>query len=194
MNAGDSQAEIARRLGKSRPYVTYAKALIDAPDWLLTLYRQGRFRGLLELYELRQLHARCPDIVRELESSGETITRQRIAAAKADVAIELPQQTRAASDRVVDDGSKAALATKSGGIKAASIRQPSHVGVASASTSVGGAYVLLAELRGRTVEVVVDDAPPEDGNVFVRAQGDSGRCAAPAAGLRLIRIEARSAR
>lgn len=193
MNAGDSQAEIARRLGNTRPYVTYATALIDAPDWLLTLYRQRRCRGLLELYELRQLHARCPDTVRQLESSDGPITRQRIAAAKADAAIDLPLQTRAASDRVVDDVSKAALATKIVGRNAAPIRRQ-HVGIASAPTSVNSTHVLLAELDGRTVEVIVDDAPPRDGDLFVRAQGEGGRRAAPASSLRLIRLEARSSR
>ena len=43
--AGDSQTEIARRLGKSRQYVTYATALIDAPDWLLAAYREGSARA-----------------------------------------------------------------------------------------------------------------------------------------------------
>ena len=41
IEAGDSQAEIARRLGKSRPYFTYATALVGAPDWLMALYRRG---------------------------------------------------------------------------------------------------------------------------------------------------------
>jgi ParB family chromosome partitioning protein len=53
--AGETQAEIARRLGKSRQYVTYATALIDAPDWLMALHREGRCRGLKELYDLRRL-------------------------------------------------------------------------------------------------------------------------------------------
>jgi ParB family chromosome partitioning protein len=44
MRAGESQADIAKRLAKSRQYVTFATALIDAPDWLLTAYRDGRCR------------------------------------------------------------------------------------------------------------------------------------------------------
>ena len=54
--SGDNQAEIARRLGKSRQYVTLATALIEPPDWLLDEYRQGRCKGMTELYELRRLH------------------------------------------------------------------------------------------------------------------------------------------
>jgi len=56
LGAGDSRAEIARRLGKSGSWVTRAGALIDAPDWLMALYREGRCKGMLELYELRRLH------------------------------------------------------------------------------------------------------------------------------------------
>ena len=52
---GDNQAEIAKRLGKSRQYVTLATALIEAPDWLLQAYREGRCRGINELYDLRRL-------------------------------------------------------------------------------------------------------------------------------------------
>jgi len=51
---GESQADIARHMGKSKAYVTYAMALIDAPGWLLAAYREGRCRGLRELYELRR--------------------------------------------------------------------------------------------------------------------------------------------
>ena len=53
---GETQAEIARLLGKSKTYVSMANALIDAPDWLMRLYREGRCRGLTELYQLRRLH------------------------------------------------------------------------------------------------------------------------------------------
>ncbi|MEO7337245.1 MAG: ParB/RepB/Spo0J family partition protein, partial [Caldimonas sp.] len=57
METGQSQADVARRLGKSRAYLTYVCALVDAPDWLMTLYREGKCRGVRELYDLRRLHA-----------------------------------------------------------------------------------------------------------------------------------------
>ena len=53
---GGNQAEIAKRLGKSRQWVTLTTALIEPPDWLLQVYREGRCRGMNELYELRRLH------------------------------------------------------------------------------------------------------------------------------------------
>ena len=51
--AGESQAEVARRLGKSKTFVTMVAALIDPPAWLAEAYRSGKCRGLTELYELR---------------------------------------------------------------------------------------------------------------------------------------------
>ena len=46
--------------------MTLATALIDAPSWLLQAYREGRCRGMAELYELRQLHDAAPRTVEEL--------------------------------------------------------------------------------------------------------------------------------
>lgn len=78
--AGESQAEIARKLGKSRAYVTMACALIDAPDWLMQVYRSGQCRGLTELYELRRLHSEQPRAVLATISRGESIHRKTLAA------------------------------------------------------------------------------------------------------------------
>jgi ParB/RepB/Spo0J family partition protein len=82
LSLGESQADIARQLGKSRAYVTVATALIEAPDWLLAAYREGRCRGLRELYELRQLHTRLGDQVAQWASAQSEITRPELAAYK----------------------------------------------------------------------------------------------------------------
>lgn len=76
---GDKQAEIAQRLGKSRQWVMLTTALIEAPDWLLLAYREGRCRGRNELYELRRLHAEHPKPVEDWVAQQGTITRERIA-------------------------------------------------------------------------------------------------------------------
>ena len=77
---GESQAEIARRMGKSKAYVTYAMALIDAPDWLLAAYREGRCRGLRELYELRRAADGSAVDVEAWARSKPTITRRAVKA------------------------------------------------------------------------------------------------------------------
>lgn len=82
---GESQAEIAKRLGKSRQWVTLATAMIEPPDWLLDLYRQGRCRGMLELYELRRLHGEHPRHVEVWASNQDVISRDAVAALRADL-------------------------------------------------------------------------------------------------------------
>ena len=72
---GDTQQEIAQRLGKSKAHITMVCAMIDPPDWLLDAYRRGRCRGVCELYELRRLHEAQPDAVRELLARSEPVSR-----------------------------------------------------------------------------------------------------------------------
>lgn len=86
LGRGESQAEIARVIGKSRQYVTLATALIDPPDWLMTAYREGRCRGLAELYELRKLANEHPQYVEAWASDRSAITRERVTALRADLA------------------------------------------------------------------------------------------------------------
>ena len=89
---GETQAEIGRRLGKSRQYITLATALIDAPDWLMELYRQGRCRGMMELYELRRLGETDPGAIERLLGTDVRLTRGEIQRAR-----EEGLATRAAS-------------------------------------------------------------------------------------------------
>ncbi|WP_246099685.1 ParB/RepB/Spo0J family partition protein [Methylibium rhizosphaerae] len=83
MAMGESQAEIARRMGKSKTLITMATALIDAPDWLMQAYREGRCRGLTKLYELRRLHEQQPEAVAEAIAAKVPITRQDLSELRA---------------------------------------------------------------------------------------------------------------
>ena len=81
---GDKQADIAKNLGKSRQWVTLATALIEPPDWLLRAYRDGRCRGMNELYELRRLHGQHAEAVADwVTKQPGLITRERIAELRA---------------------------------------------------------------------------------------------------------------
>lgn len=86
--AGDSQQEIARRLGKSKAHVTMVCAMIDPPDWLLDAYRSGRCRGVAELYELRRLHESRPDAVQDLLARSEPVSRAAMRSIKADASAD----------------------------------------------------------------------------------------------------------
>jgi ParB family chromosome partitioning protein len=86
LNQGQTQADIARAIGKSRQYVTTAMALIDPPDWLMAAYREGRCRGLNELYALRKLAEEHPRYVQAWVSDRPVITRESILALRSDLA------------------------------------------------------------------------------------------------------------
>ncbi|MDO8906532.1 ParB/RepB/Spo0J family partition protein [Hydrogenophaga sp.] len=86
LKQGQTKADIARSIGKSRQYVTLATALIDPPDWLMSAYREGRCRGLNELYELRKLANEHPQYVEAWASDHSAITRDRVMALRADLA------------------------------------------------------------------------------------------------------------
>lgn len=86
LNQGQTQADIARAIGKSRQYVTLATALIDPPDWLMAAYREGRCRGMNELHELRKLAGEHPQYVEAWTSDRSPITRDVVMALRAELA------------------------------------------------------------------------------------------------------------
>jgi ParB family chromosome partitioning protein len=186
---GESQAEIARQLGKSGPYVTYATALIDAPDWLMSLYRDGRCRGLRELHELRQLARQHPDCVSELETHVGPITREVVASIKSK-----SSQAARPTEAVPESIARAAAligSARPGTDSGSSERQATRRVVTDAvpnTEPVGRTLVLLADLHGSTVEVVVDAAPQADGKIFVRAGRGDPHDAVDAGSLKLLRI------
>lgn len=92
---GETQAEIARQLGKSPTLITMVCAMIDPPDWLMSAYRSGQCRSIAELYELRRLNERQPERVAEAIAQGAPITRATVKAMKAPgSAPEVPSTSR----------------------------------------------------------------------------------------------------
>ena len=93
MAAGESHAEIARRLGKSPTLITMISAMIDPPPWLLAAYRSGQCKGIAELYELGRLHERNPDRALGLVEQGAPITRTVLNASKEHRQAREPEHT-----------------------------------------------------------------------------------------------------
>ncbi len=174
---GDKQAEIARRLGKSRQWVTLATALIEPPDWLLGLYRQGRCRGMAELYELRRLHAEHPQYVEAWASDRDSITRESVTALRADLSGATAGSARpgvSALMQALDNASADAGPHNSESQAATKARsQPSAI------------TRLHVEMDGQDYELVMSVVPAKAGHLYVRPLNGGPRLLAPAAALTL---------
>lgn len=139
-----------------------ATALIDAPDWLMGAYREGRCRGMNELHELRKLHGQHPQYVEAWASDRDAITRERL------------QTLRTA----LAEGSASAKATVSALMKAdqASVDHPAAV---DSPTRVARPNVvqtpqrrrLQASVDGLVVWIDTDEVPGQPGQVFVENAG-----------------------
>lgn len=82
LSVGDKKADIARRLNRDRAFVTQHAALIDPPEFLLSLYRSGKCGSAVHLYELRNLYeTHGEEVVGWCEKVAE-ITRKGIIALK----------------------------------------------------------------------------------------------------------------
>ena len=177
---GESQTDIARQLGKSRSYVTFATALIDAPDWLMDIYRQGRCCGMQELYTLRQLHQAHPGAAQALTAGTQPITRDKLANAKASSLRPAAESFPKAAQALV---AKSTRYVESAG--AYDVR-PTHRLPANPSPS--GSLRVWADLDGAEVQVLVDSVPPQGGEVFVNAASQTEPVVVAASRLRLLRI------
>jgi ParB family transcriptional regulator, chromosome partitioning protein len=186
LHVGDSQAEIARGIGKSRQYVTMTTALIDAPDWLMAAYRERRCCGLNELYELRKLARDHPQDVEVWTSESSAITRDRVMALRADLVD---------GSAALRPGRPAVLEPVAGRVASGEKPAVSALSSASAPTSESRSTAgprqtlpplrLLARLDDAEVVVDTQRAPPEPGRVFVRVVGSRHAEAVPATRLTL---------
>jgi ParB family chromosome partitioning protein len=185
--SGDNQAEIARRLGKSRQYVSLATALIEPPDWLLDAYRQGRCKGMTELYELRRLHGEHAERVEAWASDREPMTRERIATLKR----ELSQPSLEPADAVGSAPASAPGSASSGAIEQGQDAGPAEADAAASSLAGRGMrhqqtnQRLHVEFDGQDFQLVVSVAPAQEGHLYVRPLAGGPRRLAPASALKL---------
>ena len=178
---GETQADIARNMGKGRAHVTMAMALIDAPHWLMAAYREGRCRGLRELYELRQLHERLGSLVEVWAAAQGTITRSELAALKS---------SEDASDRAQTGGSASKPDVQpqgaAGHSKGTAARTP-NLSPADAPTTAKASprsarpanapmqgLVIEVDVDGQAAELVLDRLPTAASQVFVTTGDGAG--------------------
>jgi ParB family chromosome partitioning protein len=82
VEAGESNADIARRLGMNLTTVAHHLSLLDLPPVLDQALKTGRCTSPRTLHELGQLHETQPDKVRALVDGDAAITRAAVAAIK----------------------------------------------------------------------------------------------------------------
>jgi ParB family chromosome partitioning protein len=171
LNRGQSQAEIARAIGKSRQYVTMATALIDAPDWLLSAYREGRCRGLNELHELRKLAAEHPQYVEAWTSDRSAITRDRVLALRADLAEGSGSVRRGTSALLQSVSDGMSEDEKGRDIAPAPPVPPAPKTSVNRLRHSATRLCLMATLDGTEVIVNTQLAPPQAGHVLITPVG-----------------------
>ena len=188
LRAGRSRTQIARDLGKSSAYVTYLCALIDPPVWLSSLYRDGRCRGIKELYDLRRLQESHPEEVSGWLGSVSHVSRGAVE--------ELQERLEARTTAGYQASSEARPpieTSPAGPARPNSQANPSTSPPTPRSRSMGTPssvrrIVLLADFRGETVAVLLDPVPKVSDEVFVTSPGDTLERAVPVSGLSKLRL------
>ena len=163
---GESNSQIARNLSEKPEWVTYHLALIDMPPEIQQAYDAGQVTGAKATYELRKLHGKDPDAVKELISSGEEITQVRIREVAAPVRtvqtvqIETTEKSRVPESQsiVIEKTTAADLHTP---IVDAVVQQPNPEKLMV--PSVIGIY------QGAPVQVLFQFKPSEPGVVWIRS-------------------------
>ena len=80
VEAGESNATIAKRIGMNLTSVAHHLTLLELPPELDQAMQSGRCTSPRTLHELSRLHDETPEAVQALVASGAEITRTRVAA------------------------------------------------------------------------------------------------------------------
>lgn len=185
MNRGETQADIARTIGKSRQYVTLATALIDPPDWLMKAYREGRCRGLTELYELRKLATEHPQYVEAWAADRSAITREQVVALRSDLA-EGSGSVRRGTSALIESVHAGLEQRADPGPAAKSSPSPAPDLEHASRPLRAEPKRLLAQLGSVRFAVNTHQVPPQAGQVFVTPVDGGEVQAVPASQLTLI--------
>ena len=192
LDRGESQADIARGIGKSQAYVTYACSLIEPPDWLIDLYRSGRCRGMFELYELRRLHGMDAGGVAAALGGNEHFGRVELKLLKASMAsgredasaggagVGDPRKGSAAQPERSAASSGAGLGGPSPStvrLAARSVKTVPLIAESSALAAAEMGLVLRGTFEGSSVRVILDALPEKPQSLFVATSDGTRRVA-----------------
>ena len=188
--AGDRRADIARGLNRDRAFITQHAALIDPPEFLLTLYHSGKCGSAVHLYELRNLYTDHAEKVVAWCEGTEEITRKGIIALKdflngnhnqqqaqeAEKAAPHPSQKPSHKE---DPGKK--LTAKAG----QSTKQAKEIEDADRIRKP----LLLVRHGKNTASIILDRKPSAEGFIFIRYDsGGKDVLEVPASSIKLDRL------
>ena len=167
LEAGQSQADVARALSKSPAYVTCVSALINPPDWLMDAYRSGKCRGITELYDLRRMHAENPEAVMGLLRENDGVSRKDIARLRQQLSAS-PLAPQPAMPSAAESGAGKDLRSSPEGAALVQVQSGDQRRPASPRCAH---IAVLGETAGGVVEIALDDLPSAADEVFVIDEG-----------------------
>ncbi|MES2403078.1 MAG: ParB/RepB/Spo0J family partition protein [Pseudomonadota bacterium] len=92
LDAGTTQAELARSIGKSRTWVTAYAAVNHMPEPIVSVLREGRITDITALTQLHRLHTEIPEAARVLLNVSTPISRPMIERARSEAGLCRPAQ------------------------------------------------------------------------------------------------------
>lgn len=185
VDAGKSQVQIARDLGKTQPYVSLVCVLIDPPEWLRALYRQGKCRGLKEMADLRRLHESHPVVVQRWLAEREFVSRSDISSLRDQCR---PGASVDATEPLIVQAEPASPDSQRDEAIGPRPAPPTQRSACRRVVKARSALLVLAELDDSRVRVVVDDLPDRSGEVFIEDEFGSARRAVAIGRLRSLRL------
>ena len=102
VDAGNSNAMLAKQLGMNLTAVAHHLSLLELPPVLDDALKSGRCTSPRTLHELRSLHAESPDRVQALLDSGAEITRSTVSAIRSAADLAAPiEPIASAPDKLI---------------------------------------------------------------------------------------------
>ncbi|WP_043461770.1 ParB/RepB/Spo0J family partition protein [Azohydromonas australica] len=183
---GMEQQEIARRLGKSKGFISKTAALIEAPDIVVHALRTGKLAGVNEAYELRRLYADHPQAVESWVAAQPEIPRAAIAALREQLEVPAVRPDLAP----VIETPAPAPAPAPAQVKTPDTKTPAKPASSSAAVQAANPApvmpVVMAEYKGQPLALDTATVPPAPGHFYGRRPGSTRRLMVAAADLRLV--------
>lgn len=169
---GDKASEIAKKLGKSKSFITYVGALIDPPEGLEAAYRAGRCKSPQTLYDLRNLLEKHPEQAGAILAGDEEITRSTVSKMAERLKKGLPLDSEESETDTVQ-AEQLPPGEAEDKEKPAKIPDPNKL----------SKPLLLVEFDGRSASVILNTRPSSPGLIYIKYEDngevhevDAGKC------------------